>query len=87
VGEHRTTLPFDHQIPHWGYCRLAPPLVGDLSIVRNEVKLTAAVVKASLLDFMAAQFDTRWNETPRSGGWLRARNGPPDQAGCPAREM
>jgi hypothetical protein len=58
VREYGPAFPLDHQIPHWGYRRNAAPLIGDLSLVRDEVEFPASVVEASLLDLMAAHVDS-----------------------------
>jgi hypothetical protein len=54
MGKDGAALPLDHQIPHGRDGRLAPALVGNLSIVRDEVELSATMAEATLLDFMAA---------------------------------
>jgi hypothetical protein len=54
VGKHRAPLPFNHQVPHGRYGRLTTALIGNLSVIRDKVKLPAAVTEATLLDFMAA---------------------------------
>jgi hypothetical protein len=54
VGEHGSPFAFDHQVPHRRHRRLATTLVGKLRIIRDKVKLSAAVTEATLLNFMAA---------------------------------
>jgi hypothetical protein len=74
VGEHGAPLPFDHQIPHGRHSSLATALIGNLSVIRDKVKLPAAVTEATLLDFMAAHGELSLL------GYRRARL-------CRAREM
>jgi hypothetical protein len=54
VGEDRPALAFIHQVPHCRDSGLAATLVCNLSVIGNEVKLTASVTEATLLDFVAA---------------------------------
>jgi hypothetical protein len=59
VGQYRTTLSFDHQIPHRRDRSLTPSLIGDLRIIGDEVKFATAMIESSLLDLMAAQVSAR----------------------------
>jgi hypothetical protein len=54
VGEDRPAFAFIHQVPHSRDSGLAATLVGDLGIIGDEVKLTASMTEATLLDFVAA---------------------------------
>jgi hypothetical protein len=54
VGKDRPALPFIHQVPHCRDSGLAATLVGNLGVIGDEVKLTASVTEATLLDFVAA---------------------------------
>jgi hypothetical protein len=54
VGQDRPSLTFVHQVPHCRDRGLAATLVGNLGVIGDEVKLTASVTEATLLDFVAA---------------------------------
>jgi hypothetical protein len=63
MRQDRPPLTLVHQIPHGRDRRLAPPLVGGLGVVRNEVKFSTSVSDTALLDFMAAhgRLAEKWN--------------------------
>jgi hypothetical protein len=52
VGENWAALAFIHQVPHCRDGGLATTLIGDLGVIGDEVKLSASVTEAALLDFM-----------------------------------
>ena len=83
VGQYRTTLSFDHQIPHRRDRSLTPSLIGDLRIIGDEVKFTTAMVESSLLDLVAAQENARRVETWRNADGPSRVSEPPGQAEGP----
>ena len=85
MGEDWPPLPLYHDIPHGRDRRLAAAFVGNLSIIRDEVKLTASVAQATLLDFMAAH-GVLTEMGARSGGYAHAK-GPPGAAERRVSEM
>lgn len=72
VRQNGPPLSFVHQIPHGRYGRLPPALVCHLGIIGYEMKFTAAVVQAALLDFMATHERLAGVNALREGRWLRA---------------